>query len=389
MRLLMVTSRNIDKNGGESALIMGRHIALYQKYGIKTDIVFFHKNTEKSYSNIYPGITFIPCNTSSIYNKIGELMETGEYQGIVSSGFYDKSFTDFIYKERKVVNFLYIVDIHATIKEMYEYCIPDLYHILGTRYLYIMKKIRFVETLKAADYAFVVSDEEIVEVNKFIPRNNIKFLKVRCGCYETVNINAYFVERKKQRELLKMDDNTLSFVYSGSKDRWQKYEETKRIFKRIQNMGIKCKFAFYMNLDDLSKQEIYDYLGRNNVLIRWVTPEQMKSELMAFDVGMLLRDNKWTNRVAFPNKYSDYIGGGLHLCISEAIVEPYKIAKDYNLRLLDMENLEKSVKEIRYDRRTQLQEYILLCKKIVDNELIYGTQVEEQCKVFVKHIMTI
>lgn len=389
MKLLMITSRNIDKSGGENALIMGRHMALYREYGIRTDIVFFHKNTSASSKITYEGLSFIECKKDNLYNKIEELLEEGEYQGIVSSGFYDKEFTQFVIKMKKKYNVAYFVDIHATIKEIYEYCSRDLYHIIGTRYLYLKKKRKFVNALKVADYAFVVSNEEIVEINKFLPQNNIKFLLIRCGCYKNINLKYYMEMRIKQRENLKINSETLAFVYSGSKDRWQKFEETKRLFKSIQKLGIKCKFAFYMNLDDESQKELYDEFGRENVIIRWVSPEEMKDELMAFDIGMLLRDNKWTNRVAFPNKYSDYIASGLHLCMSSSIIDPYKLSKKYQLNLLDTSYLLESIKEIQSERDNNLEKYIYLCKKMVEKELLYDIQVKEQCKEMSEHMKNI
>lgn len=377
MRLLLVTCRNIDKNGGENALIMGRHSALYKQFDIKTDILFFHKDT-KEINSEYPGMEFIPCQKDNLYTKMDEMIATGEYTGVVVSGFYDTIFNKYIIDKRKDYNFKYILDIHATIKEIYEYCIPDLYHILGTRYLYIKKKKKFIETIKVVDYAFIVSEEEIIEVNKYLPKNNIKFIKIRCGCYQRMRKDEYYLDRKEERFKLGIDDDALAFVYSGSTDRWQKYEETVKLFKRIKNTGIKCKFAFYMRLEDAARQQLYADLGEKNVSVRWVSPEQMKKELRAYDVGVMLRDNKWTNRVAFPNKFSDYLAGGLHLALSEAVVDPYKITQQYKLDLFDVDNINNSIETIRNVRLNNLNEYITICEEIVEKELLYDVQVKKE-----------
>lgn len=383
MKLLMVTSRNIDKKGGENALIIGRQASLYKKYRVETDIIFFHKDTELCEKKLCLGINFIQCRRENLYQKLEMLIDRGEYKGIIVSGFYDKKFTLFIRKKKKQDKFLYIVDVHATVKEIYEYCSPDLYHVLGTRYLYIRKKINFIRTLKLSDYAFVVSDEEIVEINNFLPSNKIKFIKVRCGCYTKLEKKNYFDVRIAQREKLNISEETLAFVYSGSRDRWQKYDETVLIYKKIQETGIKCKFAFYMNMDDQEKSNLYSILGAENVIVRWIAPEDMKKELTAYDVGMLLRDYKWTNRVAFPNKFSDYLAGGLSLALSSAVVEPYKIVKKYNLELFDISNIELSIKAIGELRKYKLNDYIEICSDIVSNELLYDKQVEDTCKELV------
>lgn len=372
----MVTCRNIDKNGGENALIMGRHAALYNQYSIETDIIFFHKNTENN-STQYLGIQFIECKKDDLYKRLDELLATGCYQGIVVSGFYDKEFNQYIRNKKKSQKILYIVDIHATIKEIYEYCIPDLYHILGTRYLYLKKKNRFIDSLKTADYAFIVSDEEIKEVNTFLPKNHINFVKIRCGCYNLVDKAEYFIQRDKQRNLLNIEPGTLAFVYSGSTDRWQKFDDTVKLFEKIQSTGIKCQFAFYMRLAEPEKEKLYSILGKENVLVRWVTPDEMKKELTAYDVGVLLRDYKWTNRVAFPNKFSDYIASGLTLVLSEAVDEPYKLAKKYNLEMFDINNITQSVESIRNLREKQLNQYLAKCMNIVSTELFYEKQVQQ------------
>lgn len=380
MKLLMITSRNIDKNGGENALIIGRHTSLFKEYGIETDVIFFHKDTTKEYGSNYSGIKFISCTEENKYTKIKQLISTGQYQGIVSSGFYDNEFVKFVRLMKERYNLAYILDIHATIKEIYEYCIPDLYHIIGTRYLYLLKRRRLIKTLKIIDYAFVVSETEIEETNRYYKNNNIKYLLVRCGCYDTLNVEVYYKTREEYRKHLEIDNDALAFVYSGSKDRWQKFEETLKTFKMIKETGIKCKFAFYMNLSEEDKHNINEELGKENVTIRWVAPEQMKKELMAYDVGMLLRDSNWTNKVAFPNKYSDYIASGLHLCVSKALTDPYKIALNYKLKLVDLTNIEKSLEEIQYERKNELDNYLQMCKKIIDNELLYDIQVKNNCK---------
>lgn len=375
IKLLLVTCRNIDKNGGENALIMGRHIALFKVFGITTDILFYHKAT-KTLSNVdYPGVTFLNCPLEELYRKMNELLSQEIYKGVVVSGFYDRKFNEFIELWKKKKDIKYIVDIHATIREIYEYCIPDLYHIVGTRYLYLKKKKLFLDTMCIADYAFVVSDEEIKEVQSYRKNLNIKYIKIVCGCYYPFDCEKYLNNRKKYREQFGILEDELVFVYSGNKAGWQKYEETVRLFEQITVIDNKCKFAFYMDLNEQDKAELISRLGEDKVSIRWVSPDRMKEEITAYDAGALIRDNKWTNRVAFPNKFSDYIAGGLNLIMSEAVVEPYKIALEYGLELFDINNLEKSISALRLNRTQGLQSYISKCQRIINDALLYDVQV--------------
>ena len=379
MKLLFVTCRKIDQKGGENALVMGRHTAMYRQFGIETDIIFFHKDSD-NVSCPYPGIRFLSGKKDTIYQRIEDLLATNEYGGIVSSGFYSKKFNDFICDQKRKRKLIYITDIHATIREVYEYCIPDLYHILGTRYLYVKKRYNFINTIKRTDYAFVVSDEEIAEVNRYCPNNGIKFIKIRCGCYSQMDIQKYYDNRSKIRKSFDFDADTLAFVYSGSNDRWQKYRDTISLFEEIQKTDDKCKFAFYMQLGDAEKRELEKRLGIDNVIVRWVKPEQMKEELTAFDCGVLLRDYKWTNRVAFPNKFSDYIAGGLNMVLSQALVDPYRLAQKYSLMLFDPADVTKSVRELREIRGRHLLEHIEICKQMIREELLYDMQVKNEAE---------
>lgn len=379
MKLLLVTCRKIDQRGGENALIMGRQEALHKIYGIDTDIIFIHKDNDNENSP-YPGIRFLKSTKDNVYDIIERLINTEEYQGIISSGFYDKKFNDFVKKLKEKHSIVYITDIHATIREIYEYCIPDLYHILGTRYLYLIKKMNFKDTIKSADYAFVVSDEEIKEVKSFCPNNKLRFIKVYCGAYDDIDRATYFTTRKKIREKFEFSKSTLAFVYSGSTDRWQKFDETLELFNRIHTIYKDSKFAFYMNLDSEAKKKVNSVLGKDNVIVRWVDPDEMKNELTAFDCGVLLRDDRWTNRVAFPNKFSDYVCCGLGLVLSKSLREPYKLARKYNIELLDLDNLEKSLNDLCEQRTSCLDEYIDKCEKLVHEELNYNTQVRNRAK---------
>lgn len=385
MKLLLVTCRKIDQRGGENALIMGRQEALHKIYGVDTDIIFIHKDNENENSP-YPGIRFLKSRKDNIYNIIEKRIETKEYQGIISSGFYDKKFNEFVKHLKEKHSIIYITDIHATIREIYEYCIPDLYHLLGTRYLYLLKKMNFKDTIKVADFAFVVSDEEIKEVNSFCPENKMEFIKVCCGTYNELDKNNYFTTRRRMREKFGFEKKTLAFVYSGSTDRWQKFDETLELFNKIHNIYQDSKFAFYMNLDDESKKKVNTILGKDNVIVRWVNPDEMKRELTAFDCGALLRDDKWTNRVAFPNKFSDYIYSGLSLALSKSLRDPYKLAKRYDLEILDLDDLERSIQKLENLRINYLDDYIDRCEKLVHEELNYSIQVRERAKSLIESL---
>lgn len=381
MKLLMITSRNIDKKGGENALIVGRHMGFFHEYGIETDVLFYHKDNELN-SQLGDGIHLLPSRRCELQKQIEDLIASKQYQGVVTSGFYDVAFNQFLSHLKEVYSFVIIVDIHATIREIYEYCIPDLYHYVGTRYLYLKKRFAFSKTLKIADFAFVVTDESIDETNSYCRRKKPQYIKVRCGCNERLDVLEYEQGRKALRDELNISDDTTAFVYSGSKSGWQKFEETVDLFEKIAQNNEDCAFAFYMDLSQEDKEMLYRRLGKDRVVVRWVKPEQMLRELAGYDIGMLLRDKLWTNKVAFPNKFSDYIHSGLALVMTDAICEPYRLANLYNIRILKNADLLKDgfCKDFIKERNLERVAYLDRCKTLIEKELLYGTQVREQGK---------
>ena len=390
MKLLMITSRNIDKKGGENALIVGRHAALYREYGVETDVVFFHKENSQA-EELGDGIRLLAVPEMDIWQATEALITSKHYQGVVISGFYSKKMNELLLRCRNETPFVIVVDIHATIREIYEYCIPDLYHRVGTRYLYLKRRNAFSQTLKITDYAFVVSDESVAETNSFCKKNKIQYMKIRCGCTETIDETKYLKDRQATRQELGVPDDAVAFVYSGSKDRWQKYTETVALFEKIAANNKKCRFAFYMNLSDEDKAVLNHRLGEDRVIVRWVKPDQMLRDLAGYDVGMLLRDKNWTNKVAFPNKFSDYIHSGLALVMTDAISEPYRIAKCCGLDVLDAREVEKKdfCEQYIAKRIEELPDYLARCKAVVDDELLYCRQVASQCAAFVERLQEI
>lgn len=224
-----------------------------------------------------------------------------------------------------------------------------------------------------------MSDQEIEEIKSIYYKKNLEFYKIRCGTSSILDPNFYNLNRTILRKKMGIDNDTLAFVYSGSKDRWQKYEETVCLFERLSKENIKCKFHFYMNLDQSDIKELENRLGYDKVLVNWVSPETLRNELQAFDIGVLMRDSSWTNKVAFPNKFSDYINAGLNVILSESVVEPYSIAKKYNINIVPEDPSIEDLIKILNERKLRLSDYIDRCIALVENELFYDNQVKKNC----------
>lgn len=383
-KILLVTARNIDRNGGENALITGRHTAIYQKYGVATDVVFYHKDTDGSVP-LAQGMRFLDCKAVGIFDKISDLVASGDYGTLVLSGRYTQRIVSFLKKIKKKYGITMIVDIHSTIREIYENAIHDLYHYLGSRYLYIYNLIALKRLLQFVDYAFVVSEESKEETTKYAGHDRVKYIKIRCGCKGSIDANENRSKRKEMRKQLGLQEDEIGFIYVGSSDPWQKYQETVDLFADIQSMGVKGKYAFYRKYTDPEKKELVGRLGEENVITRWVSSEQLADELTAFDVGVILRDDMATNRVAFPNKFSDYVHGGLCIVVSDVLKEPYRIAQEQQLPIYSDSEIRKIevLKRIKQERDDHLDEYIEHCERVIKEDLLYMSQVEKECAAWI------
>src|SRR5574344_156475 len=94
---------------------------------------------------------------------------------------------------------------------------------------------------------------------------------------------------------------------------------------------------------------------------------------------MLIRYENNTNKVAFPNKFSDYINAGLSLCISPSLREPVRILDKYEvpfIKLMPEENYIKNMYSQFEKRKTNLEKYYNICNIICETELLYSAQLK-------------
>ena len=101
------------------------------------------------------------------------------------------------------------------------------------------------------------------------------------------------------------------FVYTGSMAVWQKFEDTVKVYKEIENSGIKdCEFWVYTG----EKEEARRLLEKNdikNYKIDFVKNTELPRVLADAKYGFIIREDTPVNRVATPTKISTYLSCGL------------------------------------------------------------------------------
>lgn len=200
-----------------------------------------------------------------------------------------------------------IIDAHGVTKEEYEYAVPNYDYKISETYDYLeeqgMRKAKFVTCQSEAMKKYLLNKYS------FLSENNIYSYK--CGADK----NIFYIdetERNKTRNTLGIKSDELLFIYSGGLHKWQKIEDSIKLFVEYCNKE-KAKFLI-LTLDKIGAEKLiskYDNDTQKKFLIMSATNKEVYKYLNAADVAFLLRDDVILNRVASPTKLAEYMFCGL------------------------------------------------------------------------------
>jgi len=186
--------------------------------------------------------------------------------------------------------------------------------------LYLEKK-----AVLESDFRISVSSKLIEYWQKMYRYNSNNHYIIPCS------LGDNFINEKIKKDYtlipgLKEGDTLL--IYSGSLAGWQTLDNLEEILTEfLKNEKIKVLF--------LSKEhEIIRILAKkypNRIFRKWLSPINVTKYLILGDYGLLLRKDNWTNRVASPVKFAEYLSVGLKVFISEHIGDFSEIVEDNNL----------------------------------------------------------
>lgn len=190
----------------------------------------------------------------------------------------------------------------------------------------VRKKIlSFLErfALQKASLCFCVSNEQC----NYYEREynlNIRNKTIIMPCFNTALNPESFSQSK-------YDVNT--FCYVGSLAVWQYFEETVRLYKKIEE-ELKEKIRFKVLTSEKNKaEEILEKYGVRNYYINFVSTKELPSELKDCKFGFILRENHIVNNVATPTKLSTYLSNGIIPIFTDSIKDFARLADRYNYLL--------------------------------------------------------
>ena len=243
---------------------------------------------------------------------------------------------------------------------------------------YLLQKVLFKYVINRVDGCFVVSDELENYCKTYLKKDRMPvFYKVRCGIGEYLSPGTIIENRKCYRQKYGISPTAIVFVYSGFRSPWQKINEIVDFFIKIDKAHSNCHFCFFCNLDSEFEKLIDSSFPKKNFTLAYLSKEEYIKSLCACDVGVILRDYNMTNRVAFPNKFSDYLCSGLLLALNGALKEPLRILQKYDIDYIDTDivNFENYFSEIK-KRNSDLTAFYENNNNVIINEILYESMIK-------------
>lgn len=179
------------------------------------------------------------------------------------------------------------------------------------------------EILRESDHILCVSEAFKTHLQANGPIQN---LTVMPTFVDTSRFRFSRQLRDSCRERLGLSDRIV-LVYSGGTARWQHLDAVVRLFTGLKRQ-VKPLFMLFLshNVSRL-KEIIGDRIHPSEVKVIQVPHREVAEYLFAADIGVLLRDDRLTNRVASPIKFSEYMCCGLPCILSENIGDTAEVVR--------------------------------------------------------------
>ena len=271
-----------------------------------------------------------------------------------------------------------VVDIQGAVEEKKEYSNS----FIRKHVVYPLSRYFFQKAVRNADAAFVVSDEiqDKCEKARKNTKGSLEYYKVRCGFEELASAEQIKEYRNNFRKSKNIADDTLVFCYSGYRAGWQKVEDIIEHFREYDAFCPNCYFAFFCNTDAEFEALLEHKFPRGNYCVELLKPADYYASLCGCDVGYILRDYNETNRVAFPNKFSDYLSSGLVIALNDALPEPMRLIKKLPSHYVDTNTAMSDISVV-FDklqqRASDYEGFVKASLSLGEKELLYSEQIKK------------
>ena len=175
-------------------------------------------------------------------------------------------------------------------------------------------------------------------------KNKINLDERRCYVMPCMNTTLHpeaFIKSGKYQNRI--------FAYVGSLTKWQSFEETAALYKKIEEAFDGHTLFKIFTWDQDEAKDIIDKLRIQNYEIDYVDNTELPTVLADVKYGFILRKDNIVNRVATPTKISSYLSCGVIPIYSDCLEDFSKIAKEMKYAVSDHEEIITKLKILESD----------------------------------------
>lgn len=243
------------------------------------------------------------CNTTIIHEL--QFSEENKKRGIVVASLYDVKHVQ-KYKYGKIICWIQGVEPE------------EIYLSERKKARFVYRFLRESIRLQKVDFVFFCSEK----MRKHYQRKCL-------GLIKHYYVMPCFNEEINKDIIINKDYPKNIFLYAGSLAKWQCFDRTVEIYKKIEDHLGNTEFHVYVK-DKEKAQEVLDKYNVKNYKIDFVSPEQLAKKIQEVKFGFCVRDNITVNRVATPTKLSNYISNGIMPIYSSCLSSFHSIAQHSN-----------------------------------------------------------
>lgn len=403
--VLLVNTRNLSYPNAELSLIANRAQAIHALTDCVTHVLAFqaegllsHRMADVVATPYFRTEAFISIpNISRLANAmVAEIMQRAwsvhiadkSMDVVVLSSWPHylpafRTLLPFLQEFRQRTGAKLVYDMHAAVDEAWEYGFSQQ----GEEGQAFFEEIVQAEEdiLNAMDGVFVVSRALLSYLEeRHHVTGPLRPFRIPCGVHTPFSSPAQMRQaRTHWRRELGIQEHEVIFVYAGGFGPWQMLEESLAMFFHTWGEALQARLCIFTSELDAVLKHIHA-MGYNEsrLIVRYLLPHEVVPVLTAADVGLLFRRDNWTNRVAFPNKFSEYLAGGLFVLTTTALRDPSDLlrAGAFGLSVDDINTLSlDAVRTAIAERHADLNDYYRRTLATCHTTLSY----EKNCQAFV------
>lgn len=235
---------------------------------------------------------------------------------------------------------------------------------VGNRFGYLLRSYLEKLALKCTNYYLFVSlamkEHYEKKYNLFFQNNFYIF-----PCFNTSLNEATFNYPDKYRSNV--------FLYAGGTVVWQCFDETLRIYKRFEDLGMPGTKLIVMTKDQTYAMKKIMELGIKHYQVGFTTREELPNIMAMAKFGFVIRKDNIVNKVSTPTKISSYLSCGVipiyGSCINsfDQLARKMKYAIGWDYEKGNFEKVEQFM-SMNIDKEEVLMEYQKIFSKYFSND---------------------